>query len=541
VKTKRSAFVAHTAQKNRPTTRQGVGLHAPAYGISSVDSGRVQPSLKVNAPNDRYEREADAVAEQVMRAPAHGPVVQRKCAKCEQEERVQRKVQPGTAAQAAPAALGSQLAQSRGSGKPLPTHTRAQMEQHFGTDFSGVRLHTDPRAIQMSRNLNARAFTHGQDIYFGQGQFAPERPEGRRLLAHELTHVLQQGGGGQFIQRDLAREEPNPGAPAPGLTEEEISAALHYNLNRFANQEEIRLIRDVLGLPRDAEHLIDRDFVLAVAGWQARNNLTIDGKLGADTIRTLVDEYRAEGRLVPEMNTAADRLAIRTRPDERRYNIDVNGHNDLFDAVLSHKNAKLTLVMRIDFRFHAGATGTAPTPAQQRAFIRRFRRDVARVWSEMYALVPVGAVPNNYLDTYFADILIVPSNRNPHYVAHIGSTTGPYVNTDPPSATIGSGGPYVERTNKWVRMGTGDVGLYSGGSVQGINMRQYTAAHEFGHMMGLSHIHCDAGGAAHPNCYGTTNAERANIMGLGNRVTRGNYLPFVVAMRRFTGTRWRAR
>jgi hypothetical protein len=67
-------------------------------------------------------------------------------------------------------------------------------------------------------------------------------------------------------------------------------------------------------------------------------------------------------------------------------------------------------------------------------------------------------------------------------------------------------------------------------------MSQYTAAHEFGHMMGLPHIHCDTNNA---QCYGTTNAERANIMGLGNTVTRANYEPFLAAMRAITGSNWK--
>jgi hypothetical protein len=295
-------------------------------------------------------------------------------------------------------------------------------------------------------------------------------------------------------------------------------------------------MRDVLGLSEDAEHLIDEEFVQSVASWQAMHDLDdIDGKLGVDTVRTLVAEYRGEASVVPEMNTHADRLAIRTRANERANNVDVNGHNDLFDAVLSHRNANLTLVMRIDFQFHAGATGTVATADQQRQFIRRFENDVRNNWAEMYALVPDGVQPANYLDTYYAEIDIQNSNVNPHFVAHIGSTTAGAQTTDPPGP-VASGGPAAHSDQRWLRMGTSDVGLTTGTSVQNTQMSQYTAAHEFGHMMGLPHIHCDTNSA---QCYGTTNAERANIMGLGNIVTRANYAPFLTAMRAITGSNWK--
>src|SRR3546814_16292527 len=70
------------------------------------------------------------------------------------------------------------------------------MESRFGTNFSSVNIHTDSKAVQLSRNVNARAFTHGNDIYFSEGEFAPQTQGGKHLLAHELTHVVQQNSSG---------------------------------------------------------------------------------------------------------------------------------------------------------------------------------------------------------------------------------------------------------------------------------------------------------------------------------------------------------
>ena len=88
-------------------------------------------------------------------------------------------------------------------GSPLPGQTRQFMESRFGHDFSQVRVHTDERAVESAEEVNALAYTVGQDVVFGQGQYAPETTAGRGLLAHELTHVVQQTGNG--LQRNRLR------------------------------------------------------------------------------------------------------------------------------------------------------------------------------------------------------------------------------------------------------------------------------------------------------------------------------------------------
>ncbi|MGI8587616.1 MAG: eCIS core domain-containing protein [Chloroflexia bacterium] len=86
------------------------------------------------------------------------------------------------------------------SGRPLDPATRAAMEPRFGHDFSGVRVHTDSRAAESARAIGARAYTVGPEVVFGEGQFAPGSPDGQKLLAHELTHVVQQGNGSADLQ-----------------------------------------------------------------------------------------------------------------------------------------------------------------------------------------------------------------------------------------------------------------------------------------------------------------------------------------------------
>ncbi len=129
--------------------------------------------------SDVPERQADDVAERVMRMPAHehaGPAPS----------------PPNdvrTAASTAPAIVQEVL---RSAGQPLDAATRAFMEPRFGHDFSGVRVHTDAKAAESARAIGASAYTVGREIVFGAGQYAPAKTEGQRLIAHELTHTLQQ-------------------------------------------------------------------------------------------------------------------------------------------------------------------------------------------------------------------------------------------------------------------------------------------------------------------------------------------------------------
>lgn len=169
----------------------------------------IQAKLEVGSPDDIYEREADQVAEQIMRMPepyGSSPLatemisplrVQRLCDECEkelQQKPIQRQTEGGTSGVTASASLENSLQQSKGGGSPLSDATRAFMEPRFDEDFSQVRVHTDSTAAALNRELKAQAFTRQRDIYFGAGKYNPESSSGQYLLAHELVHVVQQNG-----------------------------------------------------------------------------------------------------------------------------------------------------------------------------------------------------------------------------------------------------------------------------------------------------------------------------------------------------------
>jgi hypothetical protein len=232
----------------------------------------VQPKLTVNAPGDAYEREADAVADAVMRVddgsaartlPSISPLtVQRKCAECEEEEAVQREPVRGEATPApregdAAGSLSAALQASRGGGQPLRDETRSWMESRFGTAFDQVRVHTGTRAVQLSRELNAEAFTHGADIYFDAGRYDPGSRPGQRLLAHELTHVVQQRTGPRHLQRATTRGAG--GCAAPDALDEDADGPrgagrlAHNQIQSFLLPRIINEVR----IPRGTKRAID--------------------------------------------------------------------------------------------------------------------------------------------------------------------------------------------------------------------------------------------------------------------------------------------
>ena len=181
----------------------------------------VQAKLTINQPGDRYEQEADRVADEVMRMPEPqvkrqvdpeeeeetlqtkplaaqiAPLIQRQIEPEEEEELIQAK-QSGPAPHASPA-LQTQIHALIGGGNPLPESVRNFFEPRFGHDFSQVRVHTDAQAAESARALDARAYTVGQDVVFEAGQYAPNATAGTKLLAHELTHVIQQSPKNQNI------------------------------------------------------------------------------------------------------------------------------------------------------------------------------------------------------------------------------------------------------------------------------------------------------------------------------------------------------
>lgn len=199
----------------------------PLRALPTPRAGRPSSWLRRVPERDESEREAQTVADAAVESsesstPAE-PIVRRKCVACEEEDDDGPTIRRAAASSGTPSAAGREVSRDlgrlRGSGRPLGERTRAQMEGYFGYDLKPVRVHTDARADGLARDLNARAFTWGRDIAFRSGAFEPQTREGRRLIAHELTHVVQGAEGREFednprLQRLLGHLEADRGESA---------------------------------------------------------------------------------------------------------------------------------------------------------------------------------------------------------------------------------------------------------------------------------------------------------------------------------------
>lgn len=220
-----------TAHRNQ---ERQIGAAFADVGIRQSAAPHVQAKLTVSHPEDSAELEADRVADAVMQtstlqpevAREEDPALQRACAACtetetearvdrvaeqddeldraidgialdraaaEDEESLQAKHHAGDVPQVTPE-LAARIDSVRGTGAPLARETRAFFEPRLGVDLRDVRVNTGSQAASVARELNARAFTVGNDVTFGAGQYQPTTNDGKRLIAHELTHVIQQGG-----------------------------------------------------------------------------------------------------------------------------------------------------------------------------------------------------------------------------------------------------------------------------------------------------------------------------------------------------------
>ncbi len=233
----------HILSPKSDVTNQTVQRVIQDVKARSFNSGdNIQPKLAIGKSNDKYEREADQVADHMTNKSdtidsqntkpdqIQQLNIQRKCKGCKEEESVQRQSadeneepvqrqaeeeeevqtklqvqrqaeeeeesvqakEAGNKPQPIASKVESGIKSIKGGGQPLSKSTRSNFEPKFGYDFSRVKIHNNAHSDSLNRSLNARAFTTGKDIFFRHGEYNPETSKGKQLLAHELTHVVQQ-------------------------------------------------------------------------------------------------------------------------------------------------------------------------------------------------------------------------------------------------------------------------------------------------------------------------------------------------------------
>lgn len=287
--------------------KESLGNHAAQLFVA-----RLQRKPAVSAPDDPLERQADIIADQVMRMP-EGDVVQRVCKGCEEEKKEQPRIQRAAAPESADTGLdvNAGVSAAQRSGAPLAADVRSFFEPRFGHDFSGVRVHTGHEAARAARGMEARAYTFGRDIVFGANEYAPRTARGRRFLAHELAHVVQQGGSStlsRIVQRRV-------------LAAAEQAAAITANRALF-NGITVRVLQTITGVrAANRDGVIGPQTVRAVSDWQTARGLVDNGIVNEASMDRLVTDSlarRAEHgiQLVLDffnLNTATDTLAVRHR------------------------------------------------------------------------------------------------------------------------------------------------------------------------------------------------------------------------------------
>jgi hypothetical protein len=224
------------AQRKRSVQRNQEDWDSVHNQMLALQRQKLQKkSLEISSPNDPDEQEADQVARSVVSgesAEIHGT-----------GSTINRKAEGSS--ETTPE-FQSKLESSKGGGQSLDDSTKSEMESKMGADFSGVKIHTGSEAQRMSESINAKAFTHGQDVYFKQGEFNTNSQGGKELLAHELVHTVQQGEGKvkPKIQRFGAKTHEGierhalkkKNAKGQSFSEDESSATYFGNWTRDFNQ-----------------------------------------------------------------------------------------------------------------------------------------------------------------------------------------------------------------------------------------------------------------------------------------------------------------
>jgi hypothetical protein len=269
--------------------RDPVSLDLPFQrALGNRAYGELQAKLKVGSPNDRYEQEAERVSEQVMSMPdldvqphpqaeyaVHqrtdpGETIQRLAAHrnpsltdatiIDEEEVEADAVQTlrSPVKESGGATVSKRLLNRSQGGVSLAPSAKRFMEARFGAEFGGVRIHADGRAAALSSALGARAFTHGRDIFFAEREYQPDSLEGRRVLAHELTHVVQQGASQSRLPlQQHAAQHGNTNAPAVIQRLSSLRRVVSHNVAPWG-----------AGGPVGSNHEVETDTGSTVSAWQ---------------------------------------------------------------------------------------------------------------------------------------------------------------------------------------------------------------------------------------------------------------------------------
>jgi hypothetical protein len=410
----------------------------------------------------------------------------------------------------------------RGGGRPLDPKVRADMEARLGGDFSDVRVHTGDQAAESAAAISATAYTVGHEVVFGPGSFDPASHQGRQRLAHELVHVRQQrhgpvsgtdSGDGVAISDpadSFEREAeataaavasaPAPGAPgdAPGASGGALGAPGDLRGGPSVQLTGGRSVQRCGGIPCDCT-ADERDRV---------------ERGGADAL-ALQPVQRAAGAGGPAPGGGSPAPGGGGPPVPTFQQIpNVGRGGGRWDTGIDRSTCVMHNEMRVNFVMSDSVLPWPGGDAKNR-WKARYLELVQQRWSQTYDLEPSAPCPAEPCKKVGALMHVVESASNPHFnVTVVYTRSFRQSSASPGSASLDS------------------LDIDERGDIP-----QTPAEHEFGHMLGLPHIHCNSNA---PVCYGVTDEEKADIMGLGSRVSTLDYQVFAEVMSQLDGCQWRA-
>jgi Domain of unknown function (DUF4157) len=393
-------------------------------------------------------------------------ILQRKCAcgrsaglsgDCEecQGNRVQRKSNNSTEPAEVPPIVYEVL---RSPGQPLDVATRAFLEPRLGYDFSHVRVHTDAKAAESARAVNALAYTVGNNLVFGLGQYVPGIKTGKRLIAHELTHVVQQRGRQNV-----------------GLSSVEIQPHEH------ASEKAAVSATDRVDEQGPAIQVVDHPVQL----------------------------MRQPGGTPGALKSVGNVVSY-----------DRSQFGDRFDAEVNKLAHRVTLIMSVDFT-PAGWPALENPAAKLKEFKSRLKEVIERIWSSRYGLQ---SICHGGEDSFQARVILLTDGANPHATV--------YFHPDTPGgrSSAGDGQSALQESDVFEKEHSRYFQTQKGKPPEQRSFVQLAAAHEFGHLLGLSHPHCKGN---ETQCYGVTTEEAMDVMGLGSHISPKDYAPFQRIMERY--------
>jgi hypothetical protein len=210
-----------------------------------VAAKQAQAKLRVSQTGDPQEREADRIAEQVMKGPSSSAAAQDPA-----RQLVDRVLAKASRVITGGGVSEAQVKGLKGHGEPLKPKDRQFFENRFGADFSHVKIHTNRKAAGLAESINARAFTYGESIAFAPGEYKPDTRDGKKLIAHELTHVVQQGKSGEkSVDREERAQGPVSNNPVPSPIPNNSNIHLERTRNAKIEAQRSHLYSDYEDLP----------------------------------------------------------------------------------------------------------------------------------------------------------------------------------------------------------------------------------------------------------------------------------------------------